>query len=773
MRVEINSEAVKEVIGKQGIETVLASQKGPIRRFMKPWAIRAEKIKEGQMNTRKLRLVVPFAVFCLSVFLVFFTVPAEKAFPAPPAMIEEMVPMRDGVQLYTRVYLPDPDIWGPGPYPTIVSTTPYRIGTPGEPPNEWPEHANRGYAFVNQDHRGRYASEGVWTRPNDGKDGYDTIEWAAAQPWCNGKIGMTGGSALGIATYQTAAERPQHLVAIMPSIASADSQNNSSFQGGALKWETLLGWVLYMMPGLSQSHIDSLGMEPEQIAFEKMINLIALSDVFSHMSSEPGKTPMDSQTWMTLPLTDVPGVKLGGFWDDYMANYSVQNEYRDAYNVWSTIDVPALHVGGWYDLFSRGTLEAFVKIRGNDVPHQKMFMTYGHHMIMSYLIPVELTYRWFDYWLKEIDTGIMDEPAVQYYLMGAEPGDEWRTAEQWPPEGVEYATYYLHDDGVLNTEFPCKKEGSVTYLYDPNDPVLSYGGRNLFFPAGAVDQSPVEPPNRDDVLVYRTAVLEDDVVVTGNVKVVLHASSDARDTDFTAKLIDVHPDGSAINILDDVIRARFRESQRYEVFMEPRKVYEFTIDLGDTAQVFKAGHRIQVDISSSNFPCKDRNTNTGNPLYVQDTAADVVTARNTIYHDLFHRSYVVLPIMNGNTKTLHASLGDDHRPSRLDQDVYEFSGTKGERIAIRLDADPWKEGMRRRATLLLMDKMRKVRLCRIDGSELPNVIKVRLPATGDYSIMVAEQPGRKSWKKYRGDYSLTLEASLETCRTFQPTRWVE
>ena len=713
---------------------------------------------------------VGLLLFTLLTAILPLMIPSGGLFAEPPPMIEEWVAMRDGVQLYTRVFLPDPDVWGPGPYATLVSTTPYKVGDPGVPPEQWPDHAVNGYAFVYQDHRGRYASEGVWTRQNDGKDGYDTIEWAASQSWCNQKIGMTGGSALGIATYLTAAENPPHLVAIMPSIASADSQNNSSFQGGALKWETSLGWILYVVPGLSESHLANLGMTPEEIAAEKLANALATGDVFSHLGTSPGTTALDSQTWMTLPLSDVPGLGLAGFWEDYLNDYAVQNEYRDQYNVWDRINVPALHVGGWYDLFSRGTLEAYTKISAVGVPDQKMFMTYGHHMIMSALIPPDLTYQWFDYWLKGIDTGIMDQPAVDYYLMGA---DEWRTAEQWPPAGVEYATFYLHADGMLNTDFPNRKASSETYFYDPNDPVLTLGGRNLFYPAGPMDQQTVEPPYRNDVLVYSSDVLQEDVVVAGNVKVFLHASSDALDTDFTAKLIDVHPDGTTINILDDVIRGRFRESQQYEALLNAHQKYEFTIDLGDTAHLFKAGHRIQVDISSSNFPGKDRNTNTGNPLYVQDTAEDAVVAANTIYHDLYHRSYVVLPILNGNTKTLNATLGDDPKPSILDQDVFKFFGEKGEEIAVRLDARPWQSGLDKKATIMLWDNIHKARLYACDRSKLPNVIKVKLPATGEYRIVVAEQPGWRSWKKYRGDYSLTLEASRETCQTLVPTAWVE
>lgn len=692
---------------------------------------------------------------------------------AAPSYQETDVEMRDGILLFTKIYLPDTDIWGPGPYPAVLSTTPYGIGGRGEAPpspENWPAYVQAGYAYVTQDHRGRNLSQGVWNRATDGQDGYDTVEWMAGQAWCDGSIAMTGGSAGGIAAYQVAAENPPHLVTIVSLIASADSQNNSTFYNGAIKWETLLGWVLAVSGGLSQSHLDSLGLTEAEIAAEELANLMALGDLYSHREFVEPNRPVDSAVWMTLPLTAVPGVGLGGSWDHILTNFAVQNEYRDEYKVWDRIQIPALHIGGWYDIFGRGTMEAYSKIAGSGVPDQKMYMTPGIHPTVGTYIPPDLTFRWLEYWLKDVDNGIMDEAAVHYYLMGP---DEWQAADQWPPPGVDQAVYYLHADGSLNRSFPVKRAPSTTYLYDPSDPVLTIGGRNLMVPAGAYDQRPVEPPNRDDVLVYTSDTLQEDLIVTGNVKVVLHASSDAPDTDFTAKLIDVYPDGMTVNVLDDVLRARFRESPRYEVFMTPGKTYALEIDLGDTAQVFQAGHRIQIDISSSNFPCKDRNPNTGNTLYIEDGPEDVVVAANTIHHDLFHRSYVVLPVMGGDFKNIRSELGDDPKWSRLDQDIFEFEGSKGEEVTIRLDAAPWKEGIGKRATLMLKDAVRGVRLAKIDRSKLPNTVKAKLPKSGTYRVIVSEQPRMMPGIRYRGAYNLTLDASYETAQSLTATRWVE
>ena len=619
------------------------------------------------MRIRPVKLAVTMAVLALFISFLLSTVQTAAVWAQEEThiMLEEMVPMRDGARLFTKIFLPDPDEWGDGPYPTIVSTTPYGVGAPGQLPLSWPDQPLNGYAFVYQDTRGRNNSEGIWSQGTDGIDGYDTVEWAAVQDWCNGKIGMSGGSALGLTTYRTAAERPPHLVAIQPTIASANAVADFNFEGGALQWETRMAWYAYVTIGLSDSHIESIGLTPEELAIAWMNTYIVLDELLSHTGFEEPYRPVDSEWWMHLPLDEVPGIEvLLTDWDEYFAHPS-QDEYWEEAKKYDTIDVPGLHLGGWYDIFSKGTLSAFHHIQKR-VGNQKLIMTDGVHRTVGILAPADYYYRWFDYWLKGEDTGIMDTPPISYYCMGAE---EWRNTDQWPPPGREKVVYYLHGDGELSTHKPGKKEPSATYVYNPNDPVLTMGGRNLFIPAGSLDQRPVEPPNRNDVLVYASSVLKEDVEVSGNVEVVLRASSDALDTDFTAKLIDVHPDGSTMLILDGVKRARFRKSLKREDLLKPGKKYKFTIDLGDTSQVFVAGHRIQVDISSSNFPRRDRNTNTGNPLYVIDTHDDLVTATNTVYHDRHHLSYVVLPIMNGYAHV--ANEARDEAQEAIDQAMGE------------------------------------------------------------------------------------------------------
>ncbi len=647
-------------------------------------------MRSAKLN-HKRRMVFLALVFSL----IISTAATLPVCAETPIWMDANVPMRDGVLLFTRVYLPDPAVH-PGPtYPTILETTPYKAATPGVAPSTWPGQPSQGYAYVIQDNRGRYSSQGVWSRQTDGLDGYDTIDWIAKQPWCNGcKIGMSGISAGGLTTYLTAGQKPPRLVAIQPTIASPNSYNNFTFEGQAYELETGLAWSTFTVMGLSASHLASVGLSNPLM---DPVYLGVYTDIMTHLGGPsiffpnlppPYALPVTSASWMHLPLYNFPGISpyLPG-WNETLLHPS-QDAWRDSWNVQDKIDVPGLHYGGWYDIFSRGTLAAFQHAQKN-VGQQKLLMTNGYHMAVStrLLYPNDPYYPWFDYWLKGIDTGIMDEPPIIYYRMGA---GEWRYADQWPLPDVKKKILYLHSDGVLSAHHPKHKEASLSYLYDPNNPVPTMGGRNLFIPAGAVNQTSVEPPNRNDVLVYTSDVLDEDVEIAGNVKVFLHASSNCKDTDFTAKLIDVYPDGTKMLILDGVIRARYRESPKYETFMHPGQKYEFVIDLGDTSQVFKAGHRIQVDISSSNFPRRDRNPNTGHALYIIDTAADAVVAQNTIYHDARHPSFVVLPIVHPQTRIFEGQAWIKTHTLTYEGPADFYTLTKGVYLLLK-DINKWEK----------------------------------------------------------------------------------
>ena len=598
------------------------------------------KIKEKEMKMRKR--IMSLAILALIVGFVISATPVAWAQEETPILEEYYVTMRDGItHLYTRVYLPDPTVWGPGPYPTIVSRTPYGIGEPGVPPASWPSEPLHGYAYVYQDTRGRYFSEGVDRLfYDDGPDGYDTIEWIASQPWCNGKVGQSGGSALGITTYLAAGERPPHLVASLSYVASADLYNDLSFDGGAYRADSLIWTLSQTLGGLSTSHLLTVVPPPQWPFIPNYLMDVGqiLFDVATHTSLTAPFRAVDSEWWMHLPSKGLHSSLsiLQPFGDEILSHPS-EDDFRNHMNVQDTIDVPILHVGGWFDFFGKCTVDAFVALQ--DKGNQKLFMAPGTHGGLGYL-PYDPYYAWFDHWLKDEDTGIMDEPPVGYYCLGA---DEWRWADQWPVGGIEYTDYYVHDAGVLSTD-PCADgEEPESYVYDPMNPVLTWGGRNLGLPAGSFDQRPVEA-GRDDILIYTSDELTEDVEIAGPIKAVLSVSSNCTDTDFTAKLIDVHPDGSAMLVIDNILRARYRESMSAPVLMEEGQTYELTITLGDISHVFKVGHHIQVDISSSNFPKHDRNLNSGGDLYTE-TEEDILVAENTIHHDADNPSYIVLPVI--------------------------------------------------------------------------------------------------------------------------------
>ena len=546
------------------------------------------------------------------------------------------VPMRDGTTLSADRYFPKGQ---PGPFPVILARTPY--DNMSEPLiNDAIYFAQNGYAFLAQDCRGRNDSDGVfdpWV--NEYNDGHDTLEWIGAQSWCNGNVGMHGSSYLGGVQWMAAAMGSRYLKAIVPRVIGDNLHDSPHYQGGAFTLHLDATWC-FRMGGRTWQAIDRFNWD---------------------------------QVFPTLPLRDVP--KVGGKdisffqdwldhpdYDDYWRNLAIKERYHD-------IKVPVLQIGGWYDVFAGGTLNNFLGMRekgGSDVARngQRVVMGPWHHHAcsethagevdfgnVSVLELNEIELRWFDHWLKGIDNGADREAPLRIYVMGT---NEWRDEHEWPLARTRLTPYYLHSggsanslvgDGTLSTEAPAD-EPCDRYDYNPAFPTPTRGGGTCCSPEivdwGAFDQRPVE--FRNDVLVYTSEPLEDDLEVTGPVIVKLHASTDGRDTDFTAKLVDVHPDGNAKNLCDGIIRGRYRESTKSQKLLEPGAVYEFTIDLWITSNVFKKGHRIRVDISSSNFPRFDRNLNTGR------TAADdteIRMARQTVFHDRTRPSQIVLPVIPG------------------------------------------------------------------------------------------------------------------------------
>ena len=569
-----------------------------------------------------------------------------------------MIPMRDGVRLAADIIRPE----APGRYPVLVTRGPYGKDSYLDNPDHsiwfFPKH---GYVVVSQDCRARFKSEGDYYDPlfQEVNDGYDTVEWAARQSWSNGRVGTTGQSYLGATQYTLATSDPlpPHLQVMAPFSASADFHESWGYHtGGAMEW----GWMVPYAIFKGRNTLERLGRED---LLAQMDDYVLPTDNFAQ--------PLKDEWFSHLPLKDwVERLKEAApYFAEYLENegdgpYWRQLNLLDAVE---NINLPMFHVSSWYDIFLEGALNAYQALRERGASelarkNQKLLIGPWAH-IRPYTAPtagetgdidfgpeakIELhryLLRWFNYWLKDIDTGIMNDPPVRLFVMGE---NKWRDEQEWPLARTHYTRYYLHSDGPANSRsgagtlstVPPGDESVDAYQYDPKKPVPTLGGNTLIIPQGVANQVSVE--DREDVLVYSTELLTRDTEVTGPILVHLFAASSAVDTDFTAKLVDVRPDGYAHNIQDGIIRARYRNSKSQPAPIEPNRVYEYVIDLWSTSHLFKEGHRIRLDISSSNFPRFDRNPNTGAPIG-QDDRMELANQR--VHHREGFASYVVLPII--------------------------------------------------------------------------------------------------------------------------------
>ena len=565
----------------------------------------------------------------------------------PEVIVEKNVgaKMRDGVMLRADIYRPAV----PGRYPALLQRTPYSKNDRGYIEG-FRALAARGFAVVVQDTRGRYMSDGV-ARPHDeAQDGFDTIAWVRSLPYVNGKVGTWGGSYLATTQLLAATLQPDGLTAMFPSSSYA-SRYDMVFQGGAFYLNDGLGWNLgqaidvrrrVLTPGVDRD--GPIGLDESQ------------------------RKALREQWLWHLPLKSIDALDLQRFAPGYLE--MLAHPSRDAY--WDTFDIaakhdrfeaPAFHLTGWYDTLLTGTLRNFTGLRAraaNETARrfQRIIIgpwTHARPTLKSTAIG-EVDYgatagfsaqqayeQWFDYWLKAGGAAAIPTTPVRIFVMGE---NKWRDEQEWPLARARSTAFYLHGggraaslngDGVLSTAPPAS-EPPDRYTYDPTNPV----------PTGAIggysripsDQRSIE--QRPDVLVYTSAPLEHDLEVTGPLSVTLWIASSARDTDFTAKLVDVHPDGTARAINDGILRARFRRDPSRPQPLTPGEPTEIMIDIGATSNVFLAGHRIRLDISSSNFPRFDRNPNTGG-VFGED--AELRRAEQTIFHDAQRPSRVVLPVI--------------------------------------------------------------------------------------------------------------------------------
>ena len=591
---------------------------------------------------------------------------AQDVSPSEVSCLVEWAPMRDGVKLATEVYLPPRT----GPFPVILQRTPYNQQAPNPGSNcdsaTGRYFAERGYAMLNQDTRGRHRSEGEFDAfRQEAADGYDAVEWAAVQRWSNGKVGMIGGSYVGVTQWQAAIEQPPHLVAIAPNYSSSDYHNGWTYQGGAFDLWFGLSWTQGLAANTLQRRLAAAGMAPEAVREE----------VTAFVTQ--GRDQLLGNWLQQVPLKDFSAFRRNGNLAPYFDEWLARPSYDD---YWATLDVetkypriqvPALVTDGWYDIFQEGTICNFLGMRsfgGSEDARNgtKLIIRALCHACPGDTTAGEIDFgpdntldlnatwaRWFDYWLKGIDNGIQNDPAVRLFVMvppesGTDGSSFWITADQFPPADTVERRFYLRSeghansaagDGVLAPDSPGGPPDE--YVYDPRDPVPTVGGNmcctNALLPSGAFDQREVE--RRDDVLVYSTPPLEDDLTVIGPVRVDLWATSSALDTDFTAKLVNVHADGYAQNVSEGIIRARYRNSNEEPSLITPGAVHDYEIDLGYTATVFRRGHRIRLEVSSSNFPHFDRNPNTGHNVAAD---AQLQEATQQVLHAGMHPSQVVL-----------------------------------------------------------------------------------------------------------------------------------
>ncbi len=605
---------------------------------------------------------------------------AAQAAPRSPdvAIIKDsMVPMRDGVRLATDIYLPAANgTVVPQKVPAILTRTPY---AKDEGFNETMGrfYASRGYAFVAQDVRGRYRSEGVWHMlTDDGKDGVDALAWIGKQPWSNGKVGMIGTSYVGGTQHAVALEKPPELATVIPVDAMSNLGYQSMRNAGAFELR-FWNWIVAMTsPDGSREARDPATARALQEMADHKRSYLALLPL--RRGATPLKLAPEYEDWL------VAAMQHGGndeFW--------TQNDIVDHPERYK--DMPVYLVGGWYDSWAGNTTRNFVTLtkaikgpvylimgpwihgqQGQSVHGQ---VSFGRDAAIA--DPLAWRLQWYDHWLKGADNAVGKSAPfatkVRIFVMGTgddretpdgylNHGGSWREETEWPPARTRYADYYLQPHGGLSTSAPQDASAATSYQFDPKNPVPTIGG-NISSSEGIMLQGawnqkggahvwnwpdPVPLSARNDVLVFQTEPLAQDVEVTGELTVKLWASSDALDTDFTAKLIDVippnpdYPGGMDLNIADGIVRGRFRDSLTQEKLLEPGKIYEFTIRMYPTSNVFKKGHRIRVDISSSNFPRFDVNPNTGEPL--NDNRRWFV-ATNTIYHDREHPSRIILPVI--------------------------------------------------------------------------------------------------------------------------------
>jgi hypothetical protein len=579
--------------------------------------------------------------FCLLAFAAtLLPCPPVQAQTAANAVVERNVEMktRDGVTLRADIYRPA----GDGPFFVLLQRTPYSKDYTAYFASKAVAH---GFMVVAQDVRGRYTSDGEWyTFKHESEDGYDAVEWAAALPHSNGKVGMFGGSYVGATQLLAAISQPPHLAGICPVVTASNYHENWTYQGGAFEQWFNESWV----SGLAQDTYNRQIKEAANAVLGDRVLPLRDFPVFNIKTAQDGPALTRSLAPYFLDWLDHPT------YDSYWKQWSIEENYEK-------IQVPALTISAWYDIFQGGSLRNYLGLKAHG--GQQLMVTIGGHSGPGRTVGTvdfgpdaafsedDTVLAWYDYLFLGKQNQFASGKPVHIFVMGE---NKWRDEEAWPLERAKETRYKLHSASVANGpigqgmlytgEIEFRSDNPDTFTYDPANPAPTVGGPlccdPAHLPTGPRDQKEVEA--RPDVLVYSTPPLEQDLEVTGPITLDLFAKSSAVDTDFTAKLVDVWPNGFAQNLTEGILRARYRESTTGAAKpIVPGQVYEYKIDLWSTSNVFLKGHRIRLEVSSSNFPRFDRNLNTG-----KDAATDstFVKATNTILHDAAHPSALILPV---------------------------------------------------------------------------------------------------------------------------------
>lgn len=576
-------------------------------------------------------------------------------------LLEKNVPciMRDGTKLYADVYRPNAE----GKYPVLLTRLPYNKDLPFYSHRYLDTNrlVQNGYIVIIQDVRGRFNSEGnFYPFIHEAEDGFDTVEWAASLPYSTGEVGMFGLSYYGFTQLLAATERPPHLKAIAPAMTLNDWRTNSVEKNGKFSVGSSETWAL------------------ESIAPDELKRKIINQKDYETMIAKMAEFYIDIEEWFQYrPVQQWPPLKELGvaeyFFDMISGELRKETwERMSIINKYEKIQVPAFHIAGWYDNLLQSTLKNYTELKKLEHSQQKLIIGPWAHGIFHSIIgernfgihssgeSINLTedltslhIHWFNRWLKKEETRMENEAPIKLFVMGI---NVWREENEWPLARTKYTPLYLHSNGRANT---LAGDGSIsfdrplsepfdTYVYCPCNPVPTNGGSTLFAGAtpGPRDQRKIE--GRADVLVYTSAPLKEPLEITGPIKVRLWACTDGDDTDFTAKFINVLPDGTAYNLTDGIVRAKYRKGAVQQETIK-NKILEYEIDLSATSNVFLPGHCIRLEISSSNFPRFDVNLNTGKTMI---DSSDEKQAYQTIYHQAEYPSHILLPIIKEDVTTI-------------------------------------------------------------------------------------------------------------------------